>query len=81
MSLLQRIRARFFFALLALLATGGLAAERGAPAAPADLILFNAKVWTVDPSRPVAQAVAVRGTTIALAGTDADVLALKAATQ
>ncbi len=45
--------------------------------APADLILFNANVWTVDKENPVAQAVAVRGSHIARVGTDASVLELK----
>ena len=37
-----------------------------------DLLIRNAKVWTVDPSRPQAEAVAVRGGVIAAAGDDGD---------
>ncbi len=35
----------------------------------ADLILVDGKIWTNDPKRPTAQAVACRGTTIAAVGT------------
>lgn len=44
---------------------------------PADLILFDGVVWTVDRSRPSAAAVAVRGDRIVRVGTDKEVLALK----
>ena len=57
----------------AILSLGALCA---APV-PADLILHNGKVWTVDQARPVAQAVAVRGSEIVKIGSDAAVLALK----
>jgi predicted amidohydrolase YtcJ len=39
----------------------------------ADLIITHAKVWTVDKSRPTAQAVAVLGDRIVAVGSDADV--------
>jgi predicted amidohydrolase YtcJ len=39
----------------------------------ADLIIVNAKVWTVDPKLPQAQAVAVVGERIVAVGSDADV--------
>ena len=35
---------------------------------PADFIIENARVWTGDPARPAAQAVAVRGRHIAFVG-------------
>src|SRR5688500_3876614 len=46
-----------------------------APAAdePADLVITNAHVWTVDAARPEAQAVAGRGERIAAAGSDAEI--------
>ena len=65
---------RFLRLLAAALALGGggaLAQE------PADLILHNGKVYTVEESRPLAQAVAVRGGRIVRVGTNGDVLALK----
>jgi predicted amidohydrolase YtcJ len=46
----------------------------------ADLILYNGKIWTVDPKYPVANAVAVSGSRIIKVGSDRDVLALKHAT-
>ena len=40
---------------------------------PADLIVVNARVWTVDPTRPEAEAVAVTGDRIVAVGTRAEV--------
>jgi len=57
-----------------------LLANIGALAAtPADLILYNGKVWTVEAKQPVAQAVAVAGNRIVKVGSDAEVLALRGA--
>ena len=39
---------------------------------PADLILFNARVYTVDAARPWAEAVAIRGSRIVAVGSNAD---------
>ncbi len=46
---------------------------------PPDLILHNARVYTVDSSNSVAEAVAIAGDRIVRVGKNADVLALKAA--
>ncbi len=46
---------------------------------PADLVLKNGYVYTVDPQRSIAQAVAIRGDEIVLVGTDAEVEALTSA--
>jgi len=43
----------------------------------ADLIITNAKVWTVDEAHPTAQAVAVLGDRIVAAGSNADVESLR----
>ncbi|HEX7240023.1 MAG TPA: amidohydrolase [Longimicrobiaceae bacterium] len=56
----------------ALLAACAPAAVPSAPA-PAELAVVNARVWTGDPARPEAQALAVRGGRIAAVGTDAEV--------
>ncbi|HUG51944.1 MAG TPA: amidohydrolase [Vicinamibacteria bacterium] len=64
--------------LLPLLAAGLLQATAPEPGA-ADLILHGGRVWTLDPSRPEARAVAVRGNHIVRVGTDAEVLALRGA--
>src|SRR5689334_24699160 len=53
------------------LASGWLAAQQ-----PADLILHNAKVLTVDKNFSIAQAIAVTGNTISAVGQDADVMKL-----
>jgi hypothetical protein len=47
-----------------------------ATAAP-DLILHSARIYTVDATRPVAEAIAIRGDRIARVGTSPDVLALR----
>jgi predicted amidohydrolase YtcJ len=59
------------FAVIQLLCfcLGGLAQPRPS----ADLIITNAKVWTVDKDRPTAQAVAVLGDRIVAVGADAEV--------
>lgn len=55
------------------LAVGGLVASARAarqdPAQPADLVLINGKVVTVEPAQPEAQALAVRGDRIVALGT------------
>ena len=57
------------------------APARSAPP-PADLIVTNAAVYTVNPRQPRAEAVAVRGGTIAAVGSAAEIAALRgAATQ
>jgi predicted amidohydrolase YtcJ len=43
------------------------------PPQPADLVLRNGVVWTVDPRLPQAQALAVRGNQIVAVGSDAEV--------
>ena len=61
-------------ALLAAPAVGVPAAgAQAVPAAPADLVLVNGKVVTMDAARPQAQAVAVRGDRIVAVGSDAEV--------
>lgn len=62
------------FAMIGFLSLNG-SGQSSKPAA--DLIITNAKIWTVDTSRPTAQAVAVLGDRIVSVGTDADVEAWK----
>jgi predicted amidohydrolase YtcJ len=61
---------------LALLVSGCAAAQTPQPA---DLIIHNARVYTVDARNPTAEAVAVAGDRIVRVGRDADVLALRGA--
>lgn len=49
------------------------ACQRAATPETADLVLKNAYVYTVDPSRNIAEAVAVSGNTIVFVGSNADV--------
>jgi predicted amidohydrolase YtcJ len=65
----------FLFVLHLVLHPGALAQSRPA----ADLIITNAKVWTVDESRPTAQAVAVLGARIVAVGSNADAEAWRGA--
>lgn len=56
-------------------AVTGLVQPTASDAAP--LIIVNARVYTVDPARPDAQAVAIRGDRLAVVGTTAEALALR----
>src|SRR5687768_7229134 len=53
-----------------------LALTLAAPPAPADLVLFNGKVWTGDPANPEARAVAAWGGRILAVGSGDDVKSL-----
>lgn len=62
-------------AFLACLASGLCSVSAAARQPAADLIITHAKVWTVDPALPNAQAVAVLRERIVAVGTDAEVAA------
>src|SRR5262249_23033650 len=49
----------------------------GEPRLPADLILVNAEVLTMDPGRPTARSLAIRENQIVAIGTDAEVKKLR----
>jgi predicted amidohydrolase YtcJ len=59
--------------LLTIVAIFSFAAAQDPHQPAADLIITNAKVWTVDKSQPAAQAVAVLGERIVAVGSNADV--------
>jgi predicted amidohydrolase YtcJ len=61
---------QFISVLLPLLLTVRLAAQQRPSA---DVILTNAKIWTVDPERPTAEAVAIIGDRIVAVGSAADI--------
>src|SRR5437588_13069529 len=61
--------------VFSLLLTPG-AETSGAAKAPVDLILVNAKIWTVDKSRPEAEALAVWRDRIVSIGSNAEIRAL-----
>jgi predicted amidohydrolase YtcJ len=58
---------------LAIVVLGLVAPACGTRPQPADLVLRNGKIATVDPERPEVQALAVRGDSIAIVGGNADV--------
>jgi predicted amidohydrolase YtcJ len=63
--------------LAAPLAAQGPAPRTAAPAARADLIVTNARIYTVDDSRPVVSAMAVRGGRVAFVGAEGAALSLR----
>jgi len=70
----MRQRNRSTYALL-LACVGSFACQPAEP--PADLILTNGKIVTVDPAKPEAQALAVRGETIIAVGSNEDMQAYR----
>jgi len=67
----------FRTALALAFAVAPLAGQTAAPQAPADLIVTNARIYTVDDSRPVVEALAVRGGRVAFVGDARGALSLK----
>ena len=65
----------FGFALAAALCSSGAGAQ--APSQPADLIVTHARVITLDPAKPRATALAVRGGSFVAVGTDQEVARLR----
>lgn len=61
-------------AAVALLCMSHAITSAQSPVKPADTILYNGKIWTVDPSQPEAEAIAISGDTIVSAGSNAEVL-------
>lgn len=57
-------------AAVGLLIAGGAGAEKGPPA---DRVFLNGHIWTGEPERPWAEALAVRGTRLIAVGSSADV--------
>jgi len=75
---ISRIQALTLLTLLLLVGAGGLCCARAAIAASdgkeaADVIVINAKVYTVNAARPWAEAVAIRGERILAAGSQQEV--------
>ncbi|HEX7938147.1 MAG TPA: amidohydrolase [Gemmatimonadaceae bacterium] len=65
------------FTLAVLCAFAPFAAQAQSSAAPADLIVTNARIYTVDDNRPVAEALAVRGGRVLFAGSARGALATR----
>jgi hypothetical protein len=64
---------RFFLLVSLVLLFGFALASAGEPNPPADLVVLNGKVWTVDPAKPRAEAVAVVGDRIAAVGSNEEI--------
>lgn len=62
------------------LAFASTARAQRAPAAPADLIVTHARIYTVDDSRPVVSALAVRDGRVAFVGSEREALQLRGET-
>ena len=72
-----RMAALVFCAVALLVATPIVPLHAQAPQQPADLIVTNARIYTVDDSRPVVSALAVRGGRVAFAGDVRGAMALR----
>jgi len=63
--------------MIALVALATALTMTAAAPAPAELVLLSAKIWTGDPARPEAEALAVRGGRIVAVGRDEEIARLK----
>lgn len=68
----QKLTSKFFFALLTILLIISISGCRQKKE-PADLILMNGKIVTVDETLPEAQALAIRGDRIVVCGTNKEI--------
>lgn len=68
---------RFWIALLAILCTSTVQAQLPRQSPGADLIVFNAKIFTGNPAQPEASALAVKHGRIYSVGTNAEILRLQ----
>ena len=69
------VMVRFF--AMAGAAAGGAACVGAAQSPAADLVVLNARVWTVDAGHPDAEAIAIRGERIVAVGAAADIEPLR----
>src|SRR5690349_16560863 len=65
--------------ILIMMSAFTLAAPAGAQTAPVSLAVVNARIWTGNPKRPWAEAIAVRGDRIAAVGSSAEIRKMTAA--
>jgi predicted amidohydrolase YtcJ len=68
---------RFFLAACAALCPTLAPGQQNAVTGPADLIVTNARIYTVDDNRPLAAALAVRGGRVLFVGSEREALALR----
>ena len=77
MKALPKLAIAFALALISALASSSTAGAQDAKTQPADTILINGKVYTVDAKQSWAQAVAIRGEKIIAVGDDAEIEKLR----
>jgi len=65
--------------ILIMMSAFTLAAPAGAQTAPVSIAVVNARIWTGNPKRPWAEAIAVRGDRIAAVGSSAEIRKMTAA--
>src|SRR5215469_6876454 len=71
-------RPSLFTAFLALIClTANPIAAQQSTTTTADTILYDGKLWTLDPARPEAEAIAIAGDTILRVGSNAQVMSLR----
>lgn len=75
-SVCSRIPGLSFFLILSLAVALGAQERASVPARPANIVLLNGKVWTLEEEQPEAQAVALRGNRLIKVGTNREVRAL-----
>jgi predicted amidohydrolase YtcJ len=73
------LRRRLLTPILIMISAFMLAAPAGAQTAPVSLAVVNARIWTGNPKRPWAEAIAVRGDRIAAVGSSAEIRKMTAA--
>ncbi|HSU93161.1 MAG TPA: amidohydrolase [Gemmatimonadaceae bacterium] len=71
--LLRSFRSPVLTTVLAMMSAFSLAAPADAQSAPVSLAVVNARIWTGNPKRPWAEAIAVRGDRIAAVGSSAEI--------
>jgi predicted amidohydrolase YtcJ len=70
---LRVLGSSILFFVLAMMTAFTLPALAGAQSAPVSLAVVNARIWTGNPKRPWAEAIAVRGDRIAAVGSSAEI--------
>jgi adenine deaminase len=73
----MRIKNALLRSFVTVLMISGMVLARTQAPEPADLIIHNAKIHTVNAKQPRAEAIAIRGQRIAAVGSNADILKLK----
>ncbi|HEY2896362.1 MAG TPA: amidohydrolase [Gemmatimonadaceae bacterium] len=79
-SVLSSVLTTAFTWVIPMMSAFTLASSAGAQSAPVSLAVVNARIWTGNPKRPWAEAIAVRGDRIAAVGSSAEIRKMMGAT-